>query len=79
MSGKSDSRAEYVPIFTQTTESAKYMDCNTLGISGYVAIVNEIGDQDRVQDTSPIFQITNDTVTAVQYFAQMNQNRVRLR
>lgn len=77
--GNGGSRSEYVPIFTQVTEAAKYMDCNTLGISGYVAIVNEVDDDDHVQDTSPIYQITNDTVTPVQYFAQMHQNRVRLR
>lgn len=70
--------SQFVQIYTIHTESARYMDCNSLGTNGYVAVVNHIDDNDRLRDASPVYQITNDTVTVVQFFAQRQQNHVRL-
>lgn len=74
-------RNAYETIFTHETNSAKSMDCQSMGSIGYVAIVNSVPEtiyQD-ITEGSPVFQILNDRVNVVHFFATPFQHSVHLR
>lgn len=56
------------------------MDCLSMGSVGYVAISNTIeNDVVDLDEASPVFQVTADSVTVVQYFSMPFQNKIYLR
>lgn len=65
-------------IFAYETRSALSIDCISMGTEGYIAVVNEITSDhyDDASDASPIFELKNDQIVPVQYFAQARQNRM---
>lgn len=67
-------------IFTHKTKSALDMDCLAMDDIGYVAISNTIeNDMVDLNEASPVFQVTADSVHVVQYFSMPFQNKVYLR
>lgn len=71
----------YETIFQYEMNSAKSMDCQSMGEIGYIAVVNTIEDthfQD-ITNGSPVFQVFNDRVTVVHYFVTPFQHTVYLR
>lgn len=49
-----------------------------MGTEGYIAVVNEVKSEhyDDISEGSPIFQLKNNVVIPVQYFARPRQNRM---
>lgn len=78
---KRTGRNEYVTIFTHETNSAKSMDCLSMGLTGYIAIVNTVSEDEYhdITEGSPVFQVSNDRVNVVHYFGAPFQHSVYLR
>lgn len=71
---------DYELIFKSETRSAQSMDCVSAGTEGFVAVVNDIASigYNDINDGSPVYQVKNNQVNAVQFFTQPGQVRVQL-
>ncbi|KAJ6633707.1 hypothetical protein Bhyg_15533, partial [Pseudolycoriella hygida] len=77
---KSEGNGRYAEVFNHETKSALDMDCLGIDGTGYVAISNAIeNDLVDLNEASPVFQVTANSVDVVQYFSMPFQNKAYLR
>lgn len=69
---------DYVEVFNYITRSAKSMDCVSMGMVGFVSVVNDVANHlDDISKGSPIFQLKDDQVTPIQYVIHTQQRRIQ--
>lgn len=70
---------DYIEIFSYETRAAQSIDCVSMGMEGYVGVVNTIQRDynGNISGGSPIFQLKNDKMIPIQYFFQPGQNRMQ--
>lgn len=70
---------DYTEIVSFETRGAQSIDCVSMGMEGYIAVVNDRRSEhyDDISEGSPIFQLKNDEMIPIQYFVRPHQNKIQ--